>query len=203
MEKFLEKQRVPYLPKGLNEYSLVIAPAGEVYDRVMEEKRYFCLRYDQPGAVIDKPRIAVADFRAWDSMEGALIHRLEQVFREVRSFQVNLNNFSGAPPHTVFIRVQDPQPLRELASRLGVIAPYIKEKEAGGNETGNRAHVAVARELPPLVYEHAIREYAQKDFSAAFEVTELVLLRRQGQRESCQQVSVFRLRSREPEQSKN
>ena len=197
MEKISQNPRTYYTPQGLFEYLLIVTPGKEVYDKVMEEKQYFSRNYHQPVAIKTRPHITISNFLAWDSMENSLIGWLQRIAKQQRCFNVALNNYSGFPSHTVFIRIQDPAPFKELASRLKAIVPYIKESNCPPARFMHYPHISIARRLPAVVYENAIKDYSEKDFNASFKVTELVLLRRQHQYDKCKEVSVFRLQPNE------
>jgi 2'-5' RNA ligase len=182
-----------YSPQGLFEYILIVSPGKEVYDKVMEEKQYFSRNYRQPIAVKTKPHVTVSNFLAWDSVENSLILWLERIIKQQRSFNVTLNNYSGFPSHTIYIRIQDAAPFKELTFRLKTIAPYIKESNCPPARFMQYPHISIARRLPDAVYENAIKDYSEKDFNASFNVTELVLLRRQHQDDKCKEAGVFRL----------
>lgn len=197
MEKISAAFKPQYIPAGLFEYLLVVSPCKEVYDKVMEEKQYFSQNYQQPVAVKTRPHITLSNFLAWDSMEDTLIRWLQRIAKEQKSFEALLNNYSGFPSHTIFIRIQDPTPFKQLATRLEAIGPYIKEYSSCPAKFITSPHVSIARRLPLKVYDHAIKDYAGKDFNASFHVTELVLLRRQHQYDTCKEVAVFRLQPNE------
>ncbi len=192
MEKIFQEPRTYNLAKGLFEYILIVSPGKDVYDKVMEEKRYFCNNY-QPVAIKTKPHITLSSFLAWDSMEDSLIHWLQRIASQHRSFDVTLNNYSGFPSHTVYIRIQNPVPFKMLASKLEAIAPYIKTLTSKTQKFSSYPHISIARKLPADVYENAIKDYSEKDFNASFNVSELVLLRRQHQFDKCKEIGIFRL----------
>jgi hypothetical protein len=78
-----------------------------VYEKVLDEKKVFYECYKQKGAIKTKPHITIANFMAYEAMEETLIRYLHRIISEEKSFNVTLNNYSGVPPHTVYIRVQD------------------------------------------------------------------------------------------------
>ena len=45
------------------------------------------------------------------------------------SFTVTLNNYSALPPHTIYLRVQDPQPFRHLMNGLKILDGMVTEVE--------------------------------------------------------------------------
>ncbi len=51
-------------------------------------------------------------------MEDTLIRWIQRICNRYSSFDLTLNNYSGFPPHTIYLRVQDPEPFRELMRQL-------------------------------------------------------------------------------------
>ena len=174
------------------EYLLVANPDEDVLNKVMNEKQVFYDRYKEDGAVKSKPYITVANFWAMETMEATVIRWIERICSKHHSFNVALNNFSGFPPHTIYLRVQNPQPFKLLAKQLKVISDYIKDNNCPTPKLIDRPHLTIARRLPEDVYSKAMLDYSQRDFHSSFMVNELVMLKRKHQFDSCEKVMVFR-----------
>lgn len=194
METGLAQQTLFSAPvHGVFEYLLVAHPDAQVYERVMTEKKLFTEQYHQPVAVKTKPHITIANFLAREEMEPTLIRWMHRVISTQRKFQVTLNRYSGFPPHTIYLRVQDHEPFKQLAGELKVVDQYIRGYGCPEIKLITRPHLTIARRLPEEVYRQAEQVYATKDFQASFEVNQLLLLRREHQFDTCRQVSVFGL----------
>jgi 2'-5' RNA ligase len=179
--------------KGMNEYLLVIHPDDQVYDKVTAEKQNFYDQYRQKVSVKTRPHITVASFMAREEMEETLIRWIQRVSSQQKSFPVALNNYSGFPEHTIYLRVQDHQPFKQLATQLKVIDSYVRSNGCPAVTLINRPHLSIARRLPQDVYEKALIDYSQKTFCESFMVHELVLLRRTHQSDPCKVINIFRL----------
>ncbi|NNV57720.1 2'-5' RNA ligase family protein [Limnovirga soli] len=175
------------------EYLLVVHPADEVHNQITQEKQLFYDVYKEKLAIKTKPHITVANFFAKEAMEDTLLRYMQRILHTQKSFMVTLNNFSGIPPHTVYARVQDHEPFKELAAALKVITQYIQSNDCPPAQLISHPYLTIARRLQQQVYDKAIFEYSQKTFYANFPVKELVLLRRQHQYDAYKQVQVFRL----------
>ena len=184
-------------PVGTNgetwDYMLLAHPDEVVGARLMEERLSFCREYDLRVAVKTRPYITIASFKAFERMEETMIRWLHRIISNNRSFHVALNNFSGFPPHTIYLRVQDPTPFQNLVSQLNVIEQYIKSNGCPDMKLTIRPHLSIARCLPAGVYEKALIDYSQKTFHDCFMVNELYLIKRKGQFENCHRVAVFPL----------
>lgn len=175
------------------EYLLVVHPASEVYAQINEEKLNFYNTYNEKIAVKTKPHITVANFLAKEEMEGTIIRYMHRILSMQKIFTVMLNNYSGFPPHTVYARVQNHEPFKQLAASLKAVDQYVRSNGCPPAKFITHPHISIARRLKQSVYEKAMFDYSQKTFNASFVVNELILLKRQTQFDKCQQVNVFRL----------
>lgn len=175
------------------EYLLVANPDTTVGDLIMAEKQSFYKKYDQQVTVKTKPHITVANYLAKEDMEATIERWMQRICNQRKSFRVMLNNFGGFPPHTLYIRVQNPQPFQALVQQLKAIEEYINDNSGYPVKFTGNPHLTVARRLPDDIYNKALFEYASRDFHESFVVNELVLLKRRNQFDSCQTIAKLRL----------
>jgi len=190
-----QKHTVPvFADKGLYEYLLVVSPAGEVYEQLLAEKKNFYETYQERTAIKTLPHITVANFMAKEAMEETLIRYMYRIISTHKSFEVMLNNFSGFPSSkTLYVRVQEHEPFKQLAASLKTLQGYIENNDCPPPHFISNPHLTIARRIKEPVYDKAILDYSQKVFHASFMVNELVLLRRKSQFDKCETVNVFRL----------
>ena len=183
-----------WLASGLYEYLLVGHPDANVFDKIMKEKEFFTGEYNEKIAVKTKPHITVANFLASEAMEPTIIKWIQRICGAQQSFTVTLNNYSGFPPHTIYLRVQNPQPFQQLAKQLQTVDDFIRASACPPAKLTTRPHLSIARKLNEEVYNKAMADYSQKTFHESFMLDELLLLRRQHQFDACKTIQVFRLR---------
>ena len=177
------------------EYLLLVLPGKEVYEKVKEEKEQFSSDYKVNDAKKTLPHITVANFLAKEGMEDTIIKWMHRILSNQQRFDVMLNNYSGFPSHTVYARVQDPKPFRQLASSLKVIDQYVRSNGCPPVKLVFNPYLSIAKKLQANVFEKAMFDYSQKTFRAVFTVDELILLKRRNQFDKCRQVNVFKLSS--------
>ncbi len=182
----------PALREGLWEYLLVIRPDAQVCSKLVAEKQDFYDRYQHTSAIQLKPHITIGGFLAQEGMEATIIKWMQRICSMHPSFPVVLNNYSGFPDHTIYLRVQNPGPFKELAFRLKVIDNYIQSNNCPSLRLTSRPHLSIAAKLPANVYDKAMPEYSRKTFHEVFMVTELLLLKRMNEYDTCRHVNVFR-----------
>lgn len=175
-------------------YLLVTHPGGDVYNKVMAEKQSFYEPFGEKTAIKTKPHITIANFLAREAMEETIIRYVHRICNQQPAFEVMLNNYSGFPPHTIYVRVQDPQPFRKLARELKAVSDYVHSCSFPPAKLVTNPHVSIARRLPEDVYFKALMQYSQKTFHETFTVNELVLLRRNNEFDSCKTIYVFHLK---------
>jgi 2'-5' RNA ligase len=173
------------------EYLLVIYPHGELQEKLLEQQERFSADYEVP--VRNRPHITVAAFQAGEAMEATLIRWIQRICNRYRSFDLTLNNFSGFHPHTIYLRVQDPQPFRELMQQLRAIDDFIRSNDCPPVNLISTPYLAIAGGLTEQVYNKAMPDYSRKDFHESFHVDQLVLLRREHAFDVCKTVNIFRL----------
>jgi hypothetical protein len=175
---------------GHREYRLVIYPDAVVYEKIMAEKQRFFMNYGQESVVQSFPYIMVAGFYAGEGMEETLIRWIQRICSQQNSFDVFLNNFSGFPQHSIYLRIQDPQPLQQLATQLKALDSHVHAMSGYAFE--RIPHMGLAHELPQAVYQQTMPVYSRKTFRARFMATELVLLGRDHPYATSKTINVFR-----------
>jgi len=175
------------------EYLLVIYPYGDLQDKLLEEQQQFSTEYGLQVTVRNRPHITVAAFQAGEPMEETLIRWIQRICKGFRSFEIALNNFSGFPPHTIYLRVQDPQPFRELMQQLRAIDEFIRSSGCPPVNLINRPYLSIAGGLTEQVYNKAMPDYSRKTFHDSFHVDQLVLLKREHAFDACKTVNIFHL----------
>jgi 2'-5' RNA ligase len=178
---------------GLFEYLLVAHPDAAVNNKIREEKAYFSQEYQQAIASKTQPHITIANFLAKEEMEETISRYIQRICNHQQSFDVMLNNYSGFPPHTIYLRIQNQQPFRQLAKQLKAVSNYIDSCSCPPAKLITNPHVTIVRRLPETVYLKALMDYGQKTFHETFMVNELRLLRRTHEFDVCKCINVFRL----------
>lgn len=182
-----------FTDEAILEYLLVAHPDDIVNDKINQEKQNFYDQHGEKTAIKTKPHITIANFLAREPMEETIIRWIARICSNRQSFTVSLNNYSGFPPHMVYLRVQNPKPFQELAHELKVIDHYVRSNACPPAHLIKTPHLTIARKLPEAIYHKALMDYSQKTFHETFTVNELVLLRRSHEYDKCKRVNVFRL----------
>ncbi|HMH23160.1 MAG TPA: 2'-5' RNA ligase family protein [Puia sp.] len=175
------------------EYLLVIYPCGELRDKLLDEQQQFVSDYGMWSPSRNKPHITMAAFQAGEAMESTLIRWIQRICGRHKSFDLTLNNYSGFPPHTIYLRVQDAQPFNQLAQQLGAIDDFIRSSGCPPVNLIGRPYLSIAGGLTEQVYGRAMPDYSRRTFHGSFRVEELVLLKRDHSFDPCRTVNVFHL----------
>jgi hypothetical protein len=175
---------------GHREYKLVIYPDAVVYEKIMAEKQRFFMNYGVENVTKTFPYIMVAGFYAGEGMEETLIRWIQRICSQRNSFDVILNNYSGFPQHSIYLRLQNPQPVQQLTGQLKMLDNHVHAMAS--NTIDRIPHIALASELPETVYHESLPVYSRKTFRAHFMATELVLLGRDHPFAAPKTINVFR-----------
>jgi len=180
---------VSWADYGFHEYLLVAYSDKMVKDKVLMEGKSISAEYtDKIG-----PHIVLAAYLARQPMEETLLRWMQRVCSDHPCFTVTLNNYSGIPEHTIYLRVQDHRPFVQIAKKLTVIEGFIRDNACPPMKISAKPYLAIARRLPKNVYEKSMMDFSTRMFHESFTVNELVLLRRQNQYDAYEQASVFGL----------
>jgi 2'-5' RNA ligase superfamily len=185
------------------EYLLIAHPDTEVHEKIMAEKHSFYKEYNEKIAIKTQPHIPVANFLANEAMEDTIIRWMQRIFIKQQSFRVTLNNYSGFPPHTIYLRVQNAEPFLHLAKELQVVNTYVSSCSYPPMKLFSNPHVSIAGSLTEEVYFKALIQYAHKSFHESFVLNKLLLLRRKHQDDTCKTIYVFGLQSGDNESFNN
>lgn len=175
----------------LREYTLAVEPDLQVYSKVLAEREVFKNEYGEIPANSVSRYIKVADFLGNEAMEETLIRWVGRVCRLQQCFTLSLNNYSGFPQHSIYIRIQEIEALFALFQRLQVIDNLISSSGGSTLQLPNKPHVVIAGHLSPEVYNKAIIEYARKTFYESFAVNQLLLIKRDHAYGTSKLVNVF------------
>jgi 2'-5' RNA ligase len=178
---------------NLWEYMLLATPDEPVQRKVLFEKKYFEDKYEAEIATKTLPHITIANFLAKEILEDRIGRLLQNICNQHYSFIAELNNFSGFPPHTIFIRVQNPQPFNRLANGLQALGDLLQLNDCPPLQLSPKPHLPIARQLDEEIYNIAIKEYAAREFHDQFTVDKLVLLKRDSRYKKWEHVNYFYL----------
>ncbi len=178
---------------GLQEYLLVVRPDAAVRAQMEAVEQDFGREYGIEPVAGAKPHIKVAGFRAQEVMEETLIRWIERICRLREGFVVTLNNYSGFPPHTIYLRILDPVPFIRLGKELRAVDELIRSSWCPPANLVAKPYLGIATRLPEQVYLRAMPEYSRKTFHASFMVNELLLLQKDRLSGACKTINIFRL----------
>ena len=159
----------------------------------MAEKQYMLTDYGQKAAMKSAIHIIIAQFSAPEGMEETLLRWIQRICCQQRSFAVTFNNYSGFPPHTIYLRVQDHWPFQQLARQLQAVDEYIRSSSCPPAMLVNRPYLSLAGTLPQQVYDKAMPDYARRIFHESFMAHELLLLKKDPLTDAFKTINVFRL----------
>jgi len=162
----------------VSEYLLVALASNEIAEKVKEGKESFFQAFNPKSSLEARAHIAIASYTAKERMEERLEKWIQNICNLQSSFSVTLNNYSGFPPHTIYLRVQESEPFAKLGNALKMLDGFMEMNDCPSIQLFTRHYMTVAGQLPESVYEVAIKEYARKSFHASFRVDRLSLMKR-------------------------
>ena len=178
--------------EGFQEYRLVIQTDAIVRQQVWLEQQDLVQKYGLRGPIRSGNQITVARFAVRDGMEETLTRWIQKICSNHRSFMVTLNNYSGFPPSTIYLRVQDQWPFQQLIRQLKPVEEYIRSSACPPPVMNLRPYLDISGLLPEAVYEKAISDYARRSFHSSFLANDLLLIRSSHYEPANKTINVFR-----------
>ena len=183
---------------GVWEHQLVVTPSLDVTEKINEEKEKFTSAYQDPAAIIGKPHISIAVFLATDEMRPTLIRWIQNICNVHARFPVLLRNFDGFVPQTIYLKVQHPEPFKQLGNSMKALDHFIRANECPPLKLTTTPHLTIARYLSEETYFKALPAYLQRPFQQSFIATKLTLVKRATSSGRCETVHVFPLAPEQP-----
>jgi 2'-5' RNA ligase len=98
-----------------------------------------------------------------------------------KPFRVDLNGYGAFAPRVIFIRIVEPDPVRELHSRLERVLLEGLHFRRDEVMKSVQPHITVAtRDLTKTGFNEAWAKFEEEEFSASFEAGSLFLLKHNG-----------------------
>ena len=159
------------------EYTLVLQPHEELWNKVIKVKKEFAETYEAPSAEWGKPQITLAKFSQLQMMEERICNRLKMIAMAMPAFKVELKDYGSYPSHTIYVNVESKVPLQMVVKHLKTAQAVLKTKEHKPHFMDN-FFITIARQLLPWQYEKGWLEYSHKHFTGRFIANNMLLLRR-------------------------
>jgi 2'-5' RNA ligase len=177
------------------EYLLVVQPHDELAKKISELKKDFLVRYEGTGTAWGKPFIPLLKFSRLQLVEERIINRLETIALTLPSFKVDLKDFGHLPTHTIYLKVETTNGLQMVVKHLKKIQSLLKSEEYKPHFM-DKFYISVATKLLPQQYKKAWPEYSQKEFTGAFMVDKMLLMRRAEGTQPYEVINKFEFRNK-------
>ena len=161
-----------------NEYSLVLSPHEELWQKILKLKKEFAEKYKAPTAIWGKPHLTLVRFQQIEMMEERIVNRLKTVSMGYHPFKVELRDFGSFPSHSIYINVTSKLPIQNLVKEIRSAQQLMKMDKEHKPHFLDEPHFAIARKLVPWQYEKAWLEYSQRQFTGRFIADAMLLLKR-------------------------
>lgn len=126
---------------------------------------------------IDKNKlcIAIAGFEATARLEDTLSRWTQRICSQAEPFSLEFNNFGGEPPHTLFLRIQDLSPIRQLVSNLRKLDMYLTGNGEEPILPAARCFLPVWEGVPLPRFENLLYRLGRAEFYLKVSVHSLLL----------------------------
>jgi hypothetical protein len=174
---------------SLQYYSLVLEPSGGLKERIVSEAESL-LHLNENDC-----QILLGNFFAREEMEETMIRWIQKICNLQGGFDVQLNNFGGKPPHSIFLRIQDPSPLNRIISQLKMVDQFIQASGLPPSQLFYSPQLVLAEKIPQHLFYAVLEEFAAKSFHENFTAEYFKLYKRSDHTGTSKLISSFSLPS--------
>lgn len=119
--------------------------------------------------------VPIASFSAPPRMEDTLSRWTQRICSNLEKTIIEFNNFSGLPPHTIYLRIQDASPLKQMVADLRKLDLYLT---GNGHEPLHAVHrfmLPVVENIKESHYNNLMYRFGSIGFHGKAQVKSLVL----------------------------
>ncbi|MDE3125065.1 MAG: hypothetical protein KGK14_06085 [Bacteroidota bacterium] len=164
------------LQQTVYQYRLAVVLPDYINQMLLQQQAFFTAQY---GYICRAPRLTMACFKADEALEDTLLRYLHRIAGMQQSLSLSLNNYSGLPEHSIYVRLQERVAFRQWVQALQPVGDYIVGNGFPAMQKVVHPYLPIADGLPPQVYHKAMAHYSQQLFYAAFRATEWILIKEQ------------------------
>ena len=172
----------------LLEYILVLEPGTPVNDAIRKE-----IEKDELIQSKSSYSILLGSFQAKEELENTIVRWLQRIFNLQGSFPVTLNNFSGRPPHTIHLRIQDPGEIKKMINQFIMIDHFLQANDCPPAVLYFTPQLEISNNIPENIFNKILNEFSGKRFHESFIAEKVKLLRRSSFESSFQLAYSFSL----------
>jgi hypothetical protein len=115
-------------------------------------------------AFMGKPEMELAKFEALDRMEDTLSRWTQRLCSESPAICLEVNNFSGLPPQTIFARVVDATPLKQLLIRFRKLDMYLTGNDMPPIQSTGRFTINLSPRVQGYFFDELLYKTGKMEF---------------------------------------
>ena len=174
----IEKNRNLFTYTTLSEYLVIALPYAEISEEVKGFKKEFYSKYGAYSGQNSCAHIRLVSFFQPEEREQRILKATQDVLDEINGFEVFLNGFGfNGVDRNVYLDILNKQSLLDVYHQLRL--RLFKELiSLSFLNKDYQPAMSVARDLNPLQFMEAVRDYEQVPYTNNFRITRLHILKR-------------------------
>lgn len=166
-------------------YFIALVPPLSIQEDITQLKHDIADRYGSKHALKSPPHITLHMPFKWKDRRFEELRRVMKKLNDAgHSFEIELKDFDFFEPRVVFINVVENEKLNHLQKEVvDACRKQLKLDNANYKDRPFHPHVTIGfRDLKKRMFYEAKKEFEQHEFSAEFQVTNISLLKHNGER---------------------
>jgi hypothetical protein len=142
-------------------------------------------------------QITIADFHASESFLPTLLRWIQRLAASMHELPLQLNNFSGVPPHEIYLRVVDHEQHHPLHQQLQKISEAVSGFSDVKTEIRKQWRLPVVDQLPGMLFDKAMHYFSRQELFLDTMVEEICLVRNSSPQQPRKLIQSFTLAAAE------
>jgi hypothetical protein len=168
--------RAPWSKEGW--FEIALQPSAAALSAILLAREAFCEQFHLvPEANV--LAIPVAHFPASEFQLSTCLRWIERLAASVRYLPVQFNNFSGNPPHQLFVRVVENSSQKQLKQALRQLADSMNQVLSAPMSLETKWRLPFIHQLPGILFNRAMHHFSELDFFVESAVASMIVIQLQ------------------------
>lgn len=141
-----------------------VASMDEEFQKRLSSALHNTLEKVLMEAFTGKPEIELARFEALHRMEDTLSRWTQRLCSESPAFSLEVNNFSGLPPQTIFARLANAAPLKKLLIQFRKLDMYLTGNDMPPIQSKGRFTINLSHRVPEHFFDKLLYKTGKIEF---------------------------------------
>lgn len=175
----------------IKKYLLLAKSSQALSEKLKSEMQHIQNNYQTGQDILKYAGIVLFNFSLPEEAEDTILRWLPRIISQVKDFDATVNNYSCTTTGVVHLRVNDHNGFSNIVNQLNLASSFICQSE----KTFQKPHLPLTKKLSYELCRKIMMDYSDKVFYESFYIHDLILLKKDNNKEGYKRMAVFGLSS--------